>query len=82
MQYGVLFEKIEEPNFPPGYYYAHLPTLGLRTHGLGIDRAREAAADRITLWIAEKRANGEHVALPTEMLYSIVEISEDAVQSA
>ena len=82
MQYGVLFEKIEEPNFPSGYYYAHIPTLGLTTHGLGIDGAREAAADLIALWLAEKRANGEHVALPTELLYSTVEVDEDAVQSA
>jgi hypothetical protein len=82
MQYGVLFEKIEEPNFPPGYYYAHIPTLGLTTHGFGIDGARGAAADSITRWIAEKRANGEHVTLPAELLYSTIEVSEDTVQSA
>jgi predicted RNase H-like HicB family nuclease len=82
MQYGVVFEKIDEPGFPSGYYYAHIPTLGLTTHGVGIDGAREAAADLIALWLAEKRANGEHVALPTELLYSTVEVDEDAVQSA
>ncbi len=82
MQYGVVFEKINEPGFPSGYYYAHIPTLGLTTHGVGIDGAREAAADLIALWLAEKRANGEHVALPTELLYSTVEVDEDAVQSA
>lgn len=82
MHYGVLFEKIEEPDFPAGYYYAHIPTLGLTIHGLGIDGAREAAKDLIALWIAEKRANGEQVALPAPLLYSTIEINEDAVQSA
>ena len=82
MQYGVLFEKIEDQDFPPDYYYAHIPTLGLTTHGLGVDGAREAAKDLIALWIAEKRANGEQVILPALLLYSTVEVNEDAVQSA
>ncbi len=82
MVYGILFEKIEEPDFPPGYYYAHIPALGLTTHGLGIEGAREAAKDLITLWIAEKKTNGERVHVPSEFLYSTVEISEDAIQSA
>ena len=36
----------------PGYYYAHVPSLGLTTHGLGM----EAARDLLALWIEEKRA--------------------------
>ena len=41
--------------FAPGYYYAHVPSLGLTTHGLGVEGARQAAADLLRLWIAEKR---------------------------
>jgi len=54
MQRGVLFEKIEEQGFPPGYYHAHIPALGLTTHGLGIDGAREAAKDLIALWVEDR----------------------------
>jgi hypothetical protein len=50
MQYGVLFEKIEVQGFPLGYRYAHIGTIGLTTHGLSIDGARETAKDLITLW--------------------------------
>lgn len=59
MSFGVLFEKVTDTDSPPGYYYAHVPSLGLTTHGLGIDGARKAAADLVGLWIAEKQANGE-----------------------
>jgi predicted RNase H-like HicB family nuclease len=56
MQYGIIFEKIEEADFLAGYYYAHIPTLGLTTHGIGVEGARAAAIDLIKLWVAEKRA--------------------------
>jgi len=57
MIYGVLLEKIQDSDFPSGYYYAHIPSLGLTTHGYGIEGAKKAAKDLITLWLAEKRAN-------------------------
>jgi len=76
MHYGILFEKIEETDFPAGYYYAHVPALGLTTHGLGIEGARDAAVDLIKLWIAEKKANGEPVNMPSAALYSTVEIAD------
>ena len=50
MVYGILFEKITDSDFPKGYYYAHVPTLGLTTHGMGIEGARAAAEDLIRLW--------------------------------
>jgi predicted RNase H-like HicB family nuclease len=59
MNIGVLFEKIEETGFPQGYFYAHVPSLALTTHGKGIEGARKAALDLIRLWFEEKRANGE-----------------------
>ena len=59
MKYGVFLEPVNDTNFPPGYYYAHIPSLGLTTHGLGIEGATEAARDLAQLWIAEKRAHNE-----------------------
>lgn len=32
MRYSVLLEPVNEPEFE-GYYYAHIPTLDLTTHG-------------------------------------------------
>jgi predicted RNase H-like HicB family nuclease len=59
MNFSVVFEKVQDAGFPAGYYYAHIPSLSLPTHGLGIEGARAAAADLLKLWVAEKRANGE-----------------------
>jgi predicted RNA binding protein YcfA (HicA-like mRNA interferase family)/predicted RNase H-like HicB family nuclease len=55
MTYGILVEKTESADLPPGYYYAHVPALGSTTHGEGIEGARAAAEDLIKLWVAEKR---------------------------
>jgi predicted RNase H-like HicB family nuclease len=82
MNFGILFEKVTDTDFPAGYYYAHVPSLGLTTHGLGIDGARQAAADLARLWIAERRANGEPVPPSGETLFSTLELPEDALQSA
>lgn len=82
MTYGILFEKAEGDELPLGFYYAHIPALGLTTHGEGVEGARMAAVDLATLWLAEKRAAGEAVATPAEFLFSTVEIPDDALQSA
>ncbi len=82
MHYPVLFEKITAPEFPDGYYYAHIPSLGLTTHGLGIEGARAAAVDLARLWITEKHVHGEIVPAPAECLLGTLEISTDALQSA
>lgn len=70
MNVGILFEPVVGEKLPPGYYYAHIPSLGLTTHGLGLDGAREAARDLLTLWIAEKRANHEDVPALGECYFS------------
>ncbi|TAK61383.1 MAG: hypothetical protein EPO24_05805 [Bacteroidetes bacterium] len=57
MKYSVIFEKVNDPSFPKGYYYAHIPELDLTTHGLGIEGAREAVIDLVKLWVEEKQAN-------------------------
>ena len=82
MRFSVVFETVQGPGFPAGYYYAHVPSLGLTTHGPGIEGAREAAADLLRLWLLEKRASGEAVAAPSETLFGTLEIPEDALQSA
>jgi predicted RNase H-like HicB family nuclease len=64
MTYTVIYEKITDGSLPDGYYYVHLPTLDLTTHGLGVDGAKEAVKELLKAWIEEKRANGEKV--PTE----------------
>jgi predicted RNase H-like HicB family nuclease len=69
MNYGILFEKVEDKDFPPGYFYAHLPTLGLTTHGLGLEGARQAAFDLACAWLAEKKAHGELLSAPSEILF-------------
>lgn len=82
MTFGIVLEKVSESELPGGYFYAHVPALGLTTHGQGIEGARAAALDLATLWIAEKRAAGEVLTAPTEFLLSTVEIEEDALQGA
>jgi predicted RNase H-like HicB family nuclease len=82
MKFSLVFERVQDPGFPAGYYYAHIPSLGLTTHGLGIEGAQAAATDLLRLWVAEKRANGETVAAPAESLFTTLELPEDALQSA
>jgi predicted RNase H-like HicB family nuclease len=82
MIYGILFEKIENGELPSGFYYAHVPALGITTHGEGIEGARAAAEDLVTLWLSEKKAAGERIDLPSEFFFSTIEISDSALQSA
>jgi len=82
MNLGVLFERVQDAESPAGYYYAHIPTLGLTTHGLGIEGTREAALDLARLWLAEKYANGEACPPSSEILFSTLELPEDALRSA
>ncbi len=66
----VLFEKITDSEFPEGFYYAHLPSLGLTTHGKGIEGAKAAALDLISVWTIEetKQKNSD------DFVYSVLEI--------
>lgn len=80
--YPIIFERANAADLPPDFYYAHVPALGLTTHGEGVEGARAAVADLLTLWLAEKRAAGEAVPRPGEFLFSTVELSDDALHSA
>ena len=81
MEYSILIEKIEDGSLPEGYYYAHIPSLDLTTHGKGIEEAKKAAYDLIKLWIEEKNVNGESVPKETESFFSTIKI-DDALLSA
>ena len=82
MRFSVVFKRVQHAGFPAGYYYAHVPSLGLTTHGRGVKGARQAAADLLRLWLVEKRANGEEVAASSETLFGTLQIPEGALQSA
>lgn len=81
MTYSILYERIIDPSFPSGYYYAHIPALDLTTHGQGIEGAKEAAKDLLRLWIEEKKANGEKIPVEIESFFSQIEV-DDALLSA
>ena len=75
MRYSVLLEPINEPEFA-GFYYAHVPTLDLTTHGQGIEGAISAAQELIEAWVEEKRSRGEKVPVETKSLLAQVEIAD------
>jgi predicted RNase H-like HicB family nuclease len=74
MRYSVLVEPVEEGENMPGCFYAYVPSLGVTTHGRGIEGALEAARDLIHVWLDEKRAAGENPAPARESLLATVEV--------
>jgi len=70
MRYTVVLEPTREAE-QPGWYYAHVPTLNLTTHGLGIEGALAAAKDLVGGWIAELKERGESVPRETDSLWEI-----------
>ena len=75
MRYSVLIEAIDESEFS-GYYYAHIPTLDLTTHGQGVDGAIAAAQELLEAWVEEKRSRGEKVPVESKSLIAHVEIAD------
>lgn len=75
MRYSVFLDPVNEPEFR-GYYYAHIPTLDLTTHGQGIEGALAAAKELMEAWIAEKRAQGEPVPIEDQSLIAQVDIPD------
>ena len=75
MRYSVFLEPVNEPEFQ-GYYYAHIPTLDLTTHGMGIEGALGAAQELVEAWVEEKRSRGENVPVETKSLIAQVEIPD------
>ena len=81
MFYSIVYERVDDPSLPPGYFYAHIPALDLTTHGEGIEGAKAAALDLLKLWVAEKKTNGESLPVEHESYFSKLEV-EDAVHGA
>jgi len=74
MRSSVLVEPVEESEKLPGFYYAHVPSLGITTHGSGVEGALDAARDLIRLWVDETRAAGETPVPARESLLATVEV--------
>ena len=75
MRYAVMLERMPAEEGMPGYYYAHVPSLSLTTHGLGMEGALEAARDLVNLWNEEKRANGEAITTQSEAILATLEVA-------
>lgn len=75
MKYAVLIEPVEDSEEMQGFYYAHVPSLGLTTHGAGIEGAMAAARDLISLWIEEMRAGGQNPQSPGESILATLEVA-------
>jgi predicted RNase H-like HicB family nuclease len=75
MRYSVLLEAINEPEFQ-GYYYAHIPTLDLTTHGQGVEGALKAAQELVEAWVSEKRTHNEAVPEETKSLITQIEVPD------
>ena len=75
MRYSVFLEPVNDPEFQ-GYYYAHIPTLDLTTHGESIEGALAAAQELIEAWVVERRAHGEPVPIEEKSLIAQVEIPD------
>ena len=73
MKYAVLIEPVEESEGMPGFYYAHVPSLGITTHGGGIEGAMAAARDLISLWVEEMRAVGKDPKTPGDSILATLE---------
>jgi predicted RNase H-like HicB family nuclease len=79
MRYSVLLEPINEPEFQ-GYYYAHIPTLDLTTHGEGVEGAIAAAQELIAAWVEEKRSRGEKIPVESRSLITQIEIADGVLR--
>ena len=73
MNYSVLLESYTVRE-EVGIYYAHVPSLGITTHGEGIEGAMAAARDLIRLWVEEKREQGETPVAARESILATVEV--------
>ncbi|MEJ2246944.1 MAG: type II toxin-antitoxin system HicB family antitoxin [Acidobacteriota bacterium] len=81
MRYTVILEPTNEED-RPGWYYAHVPTLDLTTHGLGLEGAMDAARDLVTGWIEELRNSGKEIPVEKQGFISQIEIPDNAIYAA
>jgi len=74
MKYAVALEAVPRSENMPGYFYAHVPSLGLTTHGLGENGALEAAKDLVKLWLEEKKVHQEETRPAGELVLATIEV--------
>lgn len=74
MKYAVALEPVPDSESMAGYFYAHVPSLGLTTHGLGTAGALAAAKDLVKLWLEEKHYHREEVQSAQEMILATIEV--------
>jgi len=75
MRYSVLIEAVNEAGFE-GYYYAHVPSLDLTTHGQGMEGALQAAQELVEAWVAEKQAHGETIPTERHSVIAHIEVAD------
>ncbi len=75
MKFAVVIEPVEDSEAMPGFYYAHVPSLGITTHGGGVEGAMAAARDLISLWLEEMRSAGEEPRSPSESILATLEVA-------
>ena len=80
MRYSVFLDPVTEPEFL-GYYYAHIPSLDLTTHGQGVEGALQAAQELVEVWIAEKRAHGETVPVEERAVIRHIDVPDALLRS-
>jgi predicted RNase H-like HicB family nuclease len=74
MKYAVALEAVPQSENMPGYFYAHIPSLGLTTHGLGSSGALEAAKDLVKLWREEKKVHQEETRPAGDLVLATIEV--------
>jgi len=74
MKYAVALEAVPESENMSGYFYAHVPSLGLTTHGLGTAGALAAAKDLVKLWLEEKKVHQEETRPAGELVLATIEV--------
>jgi predicted RNase H-like HicB family nuclease len=79
MRYAVLIEPVDEARFE-GYYYAHVPSLDLTTHGRGIEGALRAVQELAEAWVAERRAHGEPVPTDRHSVIARIDVADAALR--
>lgn len=75
MKYTVMIEPVEGSEGMPGCYYAHVPSLGITTHGEGIEGAMAAAKDLISMWVEELKSSGVEPKDSGECLMATLEVA-------
>ena len=74
MKYAVALEAVPESENMAGYFYAHVPSLGLTTHGLGTAGALAAAKELVKLWLEEKKIHQEETRPAGQLVLATIEV--------